>query len=59
MSKRPPVGWWNEECEREEKLVRAKHRKHRRDLTNTTKLRSFKHRKDIKQRVLKKPRKST
>ena len=36
--KRPPVAWWNEECEREERIVKAEYRKHRRDPTNTTKL---------------------
>ena len=25
---RPPVAWWYEECEREEKIVRAEYRKH-------------------------------
>ena len=27
--RRPPVAWWNEDCEREEKIVRAEYRKHR------------------------------
>ena len=36
--KRTPVAWWNEECERDERIVRAEHRKHHRDPTNTTKI---------------------
>ena len=48
--KRPPIVWWNKDCEREERIVRAEYRKHRRDPTNETKLRSFQHRKAIKQR---------
>ena len=30
----PTVVWWYEECEREEKIVRAEYRKHRQDPTN-------------------------
>ena len=26
--KKPPVAWQNEDCEREEKIVRAEYRKH-------------------------------
>ena len=39
MKKRPTVAWWNEECEREEKIIIADYRKHHRDPINTTKLR--------------------
>ena len=28
IKKRSPVAWWNEECEREEKIVRAQYKKH-------------------------------
>ena len=57
--KRPPVAYWNEECEREERLVRAEYREHHRDPTNTTKLWLFKRRRAIKQRVFMKARKNT
>ena len=40
----PPVVWWNKEYERKERIVRAEYRKHRRDPTNTIKLRTFQHR---------------
>ena len=53
-NKRPPVTWWKEECEREEQTVRSVYRKHQRDPTNTTKLRSLQYKKAIKQRVLRK-----
>ena len=43
----PPVAWWNEECEREERIVRAEFRKHQRDQTNISKLRSFQCRRAI------------
>ena len=26
MKKRSPVAWWNEECEREERIVKAEYR---------------------------------
>ena len=32
--KRPSVAWWNEVCKREERILRAKCKKHRRDPTN-------------------------
>ena len=57
--RRPPVAWWNEDCEREEKIVRAEYRKHRRDPTNINKLRSFQRRRAIKQRTFRKARKDT
>ena len=28
VKRRPPVAWWNEECEREERIVRTEYRKH-------------------------------
>ena len=59
MKKIPPIALWNKECEREEIIVRAKYRKHRRDPKNTTKLRSFQYRRVIKQRVFRKARKDT
>merc|ERR1711976_241271 len=56
---RPPVAWWNEDCEREEKIVRAEYRKHRRDLTNINKLRTFQRSRAIKQRTFRKARKDS
>ena len=49
--RRPPVTWWNKECEREERIVRVEYRNHQRDPTNRTKLISFQHRRAIKLRV--------
>ena len=57
--KKPPLAWWNKECEREERIVRAEYRKHCRNPANTTKRRSFQHRRVIKQRVFRKTRKDT
>ena len=33
IKKRSPVAWWNEECEREEKKMRAEYRKHKNKTT--------------------------
>ena len=53
-NRRPTVAWWNKKCIREERIVRAEYRKHRRDSTNRTKLRTFECRRAIKQRVFRK-----
>ena len=57
--RRPTVAWWNKECKREERIVRAEYRKHRRDSTNRTKFKKFQCRRAIKQRVFRKARKET
>ena len=49
------VTWWNEKCDREEKIVRAEYRYYRLKPRNKNKLRSFQCRKTIKQ-SLKTPR---
>ena len=53
----PPVAWWNEECERKERIVRAEYSKHQWDPTNGTQLRSFQRKRAIKQRLFRKARK--
>ena len=52
--RRPTIAWWNEECEREERIVRAEYRKHQRNPTNRTKLKSFQCRRAIKHRFFRK-----
>ena len=49
MKTRPPVVWWNEEYEREERIVRAEYRIYHRDPSNKTKLESFQRRRAIRQ----------
>ena len=56
--RRPTVAWWNEECEREKRIMRAEYKKHQQDPTNRTKLRIFLRRRAIKQRVFRKARKT-
>ena len=54
MKKRPPVAWWNKECRRKGKILRAEYIKHRRDLTNKNKLRILQHKRVIKFRKARK-----
>ena len=59
FKRRPTVAWLNKECQKHERITRAKYKKFRKDPNNKDKIQSFQRRRAIKQREFRRARKDS